>query len=472
MTSQGFSALVNITRAALVPGIFVLSFLCLAPQAKAAFDFSLSSLSDKSITAGSSATTSITTTLTQSSGATTYVQDSFTGTDGTALSAHTPDTGSAWTFDLGDGKLLGNRAQGASWSWSIDHSTTVLPSADYEVSMDLIWNGPNDGGMVSSGVAGRINGNVDRYYAYYDMSSGQWKLDQRHGNVGSTIGTFAQPYVQGQTHNLKLGMVGTAITVYVDGVSRISVTDANVTAKGQAGVAINSLWGPTNMLGDNFLVTAKSVPTVAFTVSGLPTGATASFTPTSCSPTCTSTLTLTTTAATTPGTYPITVTATGGGATHTTAFNVVVGAPPPTLFPQTFTVNQGSYVSGTTTSLTADDNNYLVIQSTTSGTNRVSNTDFKFSTVASPSRLDYTVRLKSSVTATTVTILAFNYTTSSWTQLGSTSVGTSEVTIVNSITTGAANYRNAQGNALLEIQSTKTSNNSISNEIVQLVATP
>src|SRR6185437_14144285 len=58
---------------------------------------------------------------------------------------------------------------------------------------------------------------------------------------------------------------------------------------------------------------------VALSASGMPTGVTAGFSPTSIAApgSGSSTLTLTVGASVTPGTYPITVTGTGGGKTHT-----------------------------------------------------------------------------------------------------------------------------------------------------------
>jgi len=63
---------------------------------------------------------------------------------------------------------------------------------------------------------------------------------------------------------------------------------------------------------------------VSFSASGLPTGATASFSPTSCNPTCTTTMTIQTLASTPVGIGTITVTGTGGGATQTITFNLDV----------------------------------------------------------------------------------------------------------------------------------------------------
>ena len=65
---------------------------------------------------------------------------------------------------------------------------------------------------------------------------------------------------------------------------------------------------------------------VTLSVSGLPSGASASFTTNPCSPTCSSTLTITTTGSTPTGTYLITVT--GSPLNKTTTFNLIVSASP------------------------------------------------------------------------------------------------------------------------------------------------
>ncbi len=64
-----------------------------------------------------------------------------------------------------------------------------------------------------------------------------------------------------------------------------------------------------------------------FSASGLPTGATASFSQPSCSPTCSTTLTINAGASAAVGTWPITVTATAGSVIRTTNFTLNVAAP-------------------------------------------------------------------------------------------------------------------------------------------------
>jgi hypothetical protein len=74
-------------------------------------------------------------------------------------------------------------------------------------------------------------------------------------------------------------------------------------------------------------VTSGSAQTVALSASGLPSGASASFNPTSVSSGGSSGMTVTTSASTPVGTYTITVTGTGTSATHTTTFGLTVSAP-------------------------------------------------------------------------------------------------------------------------------------------------
>jgi hypothetical protein len=71
-------------------------------------------------------------------------------------------------------------------------------------------------------------------------------------------------------------------------------------------------------------LTAGPTNSVSFSISGLPSGASASFSPTSCNPTCSSTMIISTSNTTPGGNYTITISATGGGITRTTNFALTV----------------------------------------------------------------------------------------------------------------------------------------------------
>ena len=67
--------------------------------------------------------------------------------------------------------------------------------------------------------------------------------------------------------------------------------------------------------------------TVGFSVSGLPSGAGATFSPTSITTSGSTTMAVTTSSSTPTGTYPLTITGTSGSLTHTSAVTLVVSAP-------------------------------------------------------------------------------------------------------------------------------------------------
>jgi len=92
--------------------------------------------------------------------------------------------------------------------------------------------------------------------------------------------------------------------------------------------------------------------TVNFSVSGLPSGATGSFNPTSVAGSGSSTLSVTTSSTTPAGTYTLTITGTSGSLSHTSSVTLVVTSPPDfsiAASPGTQTVTAGAGTTYTTT---------------------------------------------------------------------------------------------------------------------------
>jgi hypothetical protein len=92
------------------------------------------------------------------------------------------------------------------------------------------------------------------------------------------------------------------------------------------------------------LISGATQP-VTFSISGLPSETSASFSPTNCSPTCSSTLKINTSTTTPNGTYPINICGTGGGLTRCVIYQLTVGAPSfdfsVSVNPTSGSVNQG-----------------------------------------------------------------------------------------------------------------------------------
>jgi parallel beta-helix repeat protein len=89
--------------------------------------------------------------------------------------------------------------------------------------------------------------------------------------------------------------------------------------------------------------------TVSLSASGLPSGATANFTPSSGTPSFASTLTISTASTTPVGTYSITINGTGGGMTHGTTYTLTVTTPDFTISvnPTIGSQNHGEYINAT-----------------------------------------------------------------------------------------------------------------------------
>jgi uncharacterized repeat protein (TIGR01451 family) len=101
---------------------------------------------------------------------------------------------------------------------------------------------------------------------------------------------------------------------------------------------------------------------------------------------------------------------------------------PTVLFPTSFTVQVGSAQGGDAASLAADDDNFLVVGSTTKGT-RTATWYGTFTGVSNAtSSLAATYKGKSTLTCTQV-ISMWRWTDSTWVQLDSRSVGTTEVQV-------------------------------------------
>jgi hypothetical protein len=143
-------------------------------------------------------------------------------------------------------------------------------------------------------------------------------LDQMVSTMGSYTATAQLNAVQGWVmHMVALRTPGSAPPAFdfslANGGNQIVVQ----------GQSVSNTITATRLSG-----TAQSV---AFSASGLPAGATAAFSPGSCSPTCSSTLTLTTSSSTPTGSWTITVTGVAGSLSRTTTFTLTVNAPSPSF---------------------------------------------------------------------------------------------------------------------------------------------
>lgn len=210
-------------------------------------------------------TTTTTTTTTAPPGS--LVSDTFTGVDGTLLSAHTADSGQTWTRythtgtagadETGTGSLLSNMLRlGAGASWSAYYNNWVPATPDYTVKASMVIT---TAGNCNVTVLGRVDPASGTYYAlgYSPTSAGPWYLYKHVAGAETVLATGMRAGVNGTTVTLELVMSGSSIVGKINGVTVNSSTDSSITAAGRAGLRGNQNVDSTGLVSvDNFITTS------------------------------------------------------------------------------------------------------------------------------------------------------------------------------------------------------------------------
>ena len=195
----------------------------------------------------------------------TFISDTFTDTDGTALESHTPEGGGSWSkhplvntgaayhYLIGSGRLYTSANP-----VTMLHSA-IPASANYKVRG--VFTMPTFIVNQLYSVLGRHDASAASGYIARPAADGTSVTLAKVASISSTtvISTYTLPtaWVAGETHTLELVMNGTTISVIADGTTVISVTDSSVTAVGQAGIrSAQSNTGTTGLSITEFTATA------------------------------------------------------------------------------------------------------------------------------------------------------------------------------------------------------------------------
>jgi hypothetical protein len=138
---------------------------------------------------------------------TTYVNDTFTGTDGTALTSHTPDTGGAWTSSAGTAQISGNTCVantflflGQNPYYSVSYQE--IGQTSYKITAKITLQGSVG---QSAGVVFRLSGTYDFLLAhlYYNTSgSGLYIQKIISGGAIATVASAAATWTTGTEYTL------------------------------------------------------------------------------------------------------------------------------------------------------------------------------------------------------------------------------------------------------------------------------
>lgn len=213
-------------------------------------------------------------------GQTIFAQDVFTGTDGTALTAHTTTT--TWTIAPGSlwatgAFTINSNAVNSNGNYSFYYASGTPSGADYTVQADLIYHTSVSGNL--TGVMGHVSTSADTFYeGFYDQSAGVWKLQKGVAGTYAAIGTStAQSLITGHTYTAQLVFVGNTQTLKVsdNGAAYVTVataSDTSVPAAGKAGIFAFVGSASTGWSIDNFSAFTPAVAGTSYTFVGPTSG--------------------------------------------------------------------------------------------------------------------------------------------------------------------------------------------------------
>ena len=183
------------------------------------------------------------------------VSDDFTESSDTAITSHTPNTGTSWTSEVNDtGNILNVNAAGDFLLWDGDGSSstkaifTSQPNpvlADYgtSVKVPLVDFSAGDKFWLVLRFADTSN-----YYGFGGSAGGGTPNLTIRKRVASSDTILASETVtnlaSGDT--MKFTVIGSTLTAYLNGVQLLSVVDTSLSAAGQAGIAYGNIFGGTD----------------------------------------------------------------------------------------------------------------------------------------------------------------------------------------------------------------------------------
>lgn len=189
-----------------------------------------------------------------------FFVDTFTDTDATQLTSHTPDTGTSWVkhgSSVGAGivTITGNQLRGDWNLFQMYYASDAPPSADYTITcaMEVVATSDASNG---GGLTGRLDTATTLNCYMFRVRSGTIVLQKFVSGSATTLATVTYTLTTG-VHNLELEMNGDNIKCYVQRVSTgnwitsaggtsaskvacIDVTDSDITAAGRAAIVSRS----------------------------------------------------------------------------------------------------------------------------------------------------------------------------------------------------------------------------------------
>ena len=166
-------------------------------------------------------------------------QDNFTDSNGTALDAHTPDTGDGWTelwssaFDNIEIQSNQARPETALGDGIIYTADATYPSADYDVECTMVTlaSGTDDPMYLLV----RIQDQENMYAIRLNEGTGTCQLYKKVTGTWTALGSTFNAPADGSV--IKLEIIGTTLKFYDDGSEAASASDSDISSAGKGGIA-------------------------------------------------------------------------------------------------------------------------------------------------------------------------------------------------------------------------------------------
>jgi len=282
------------------------------------FDFSLSTVGNKSMNAGSSLNQSINASLT--SGTTQQVSFSVSGLPASIARSFSsvscsPNCSTILTLTAAASTAAGTfpiivTAKAAGASKSISFNLTVISAIQTLTAPTLSPSGGSYIGSVSITMQTPTSG-ASIYYTTNGSTPTQ------------SSALYTGPMTLTSTSVVKAKAFKSGYNPSPEASASFTITQPfNFSLSNSGDKSVNAGSSTTNTITATLVSGTSQL--ISFSVSDLPSGAAASLLPTSCNVNCDTSLSISTTSSTPGGSFPVTVTATGGGVTKTTTFTLSV----------------------------------------------------------------------------------------------------------------------------------------------------
>jgi hypothetical protein len=162
----------------------------------------------------------------------TLVSDTFTGTNGTSLDAHTPNTapgGSVWVEQAGNWEIQSNKAK-RSTSGSQEYSVIDAGTAIDEATCLITISASGDAGIIFRET------DTNHYYVLV-VSNTSFRMFENNAGFTDKGSNFGLTLTAGNTYTARGVWTGNDFEAFLDGVSVLTVTGLTLnTTSGRTGI--------------------------------------------------------------------------------------------------------------------------------------------------------------------------------------------------------------------------------------------